>query len=77
MGTQVEAVSEHLELVESPLLIHLLGQCLLNTWVPGAVLPRLGSFKNSGPSPAFLTPGTSFMEDNFSMNEGSRVRRMI
>ena len=40
MGTQVEAVSEHLELVVSPLLIHLLGQCLLNTWVPGAVLPR-------------------------------------
>ena len=28
---------------------------------------KKGSFKNSGPSPAFLTPGISFVEDNFSM----------
>lgn len=38
MGTQAAAVSELLELVESPLLVHLLGECLLNTYVPGAVL---------------------------------------
>ena len=51
---------EHLELVESPLFIHLLGECLLNTYVPGAVLSRLSDKRTMVWSTAVLWEGQQY-----------------